>query len=286
MDTLGKRLLQARGNSGLTQAAVAEKLNVSAQAVSLWERDETTPDIIKLPEIATLYGVTTDWLLKGKEPDEDLVNVTKMLSDRLFDEKRMYTHVKSYAQALDMFQTLRILPYIREKHEGQFRKGKDKVPYINHPLLLACHALSLGMKDDNLVSAALLHDVCEDCDVPVEELPVNDETREAVRLLTKNKDVTSSSEAGLKAYYEEISKNRIASIVKLLDRCNNISGMAAAFTEKRMAQYIRETEKYIYPMMETTSNQFPEYANQIFLIKYHMTSVIEAIRHDLARSLK
>ena len=107
MDTLGKRLMQARGNSGLTQAVVAEKLNVSSQAVSLWERDETTPDILKLPEIASLYGVTTDWLLKGKEPDEDLVNVTRMLSDRLFDEKRMYTHVKSYAQALDLFQTLR-----------------------------------------------------------------------------------------------------------------------------------------------------------------------------------
>ena len=52
MDTLGKRLMNARGNSGLTQAAVAEKLNVSSQAVSLWERDETTPDITKLPEIA------------------------------------------------------------------------------------------------------------------------------------------------------------------------------------------------------------------------------------------
>lgn len=286
MDTLGKRLMQARGNSGLTQAVVAEKLNVSSQAVSLWERDETTPDILKLPEIASLYGVTTDWLLKGKEPDEDLVNVTRMLSDRLFDEKRMYTHVKSYAQALNLFQTLRILPYIREKHEGQFRKGKDKVPYIYHPLLLACHALSLGMKDDDLVSAALLHDVCEDCGVAVEELPVNDETREAVRLLTKNKTLTRASEKGLAAYYEEISKNRIASIVKLLDRCNNISGMATAFTEKRMAQYIQETEKYIYPMMENTSNQFPEYANQIFLIKYHMTSVIEAIRHDMARNLK
>ena len=74
--------------------------------------------------------------------------------------------------------------------------------------------------------------------------------------------------------------------MKLLDRCNNISGMAAGFTEKRMAQYIQETEKYIYPMMETTSNNFPEYANQIFLIKYHMTSVIEAIRHDLARKIK
>ena len=120
----------------------------------------------------------------------------------------------------------------------------------------------------------------------VEDLPVNEETREAVRLLTKNKEVTRASEEGLKAYYDEISKNRIASIVKLLDRCNNISGMAAGFTEKRMAQYIQETEKYIYPMIQKTSDNFPEYANQIFLIKYHMTSVIEAIRHDLARKIK
>ena len=74
--------------------------------------------------------------------------------------------------------------------------------------------------------------------------------------------------------------------MKLLDRCNNISGMAAGFTEKRMAQYIQETEKYIYPMIQKTSDNFPEYANQIFLIKYHMTSVIEAIRHDLARKIK
>ena len=286
METLGKRLMQARGRCGLTQAVVAEKLGVSSQAVSLWERDETTPDIGKLPEIAGLYGVTTDWLLKGSEPDEDLIKVTKELSDRLFDEKRMYTHVKAYASALGMLQTVRILPYVREKHDGQFRKGADKVPYIYHPLLLACHALSLGMKDDDLVSAALLHDVCEDCGVEVEDLPVNEETREAVRLLTKNKDVTRASEAGLKAYYDEISKNRIASIVKLLDRCNNISGMAAGFTEKRMAQYIQETEKYIYPMIQKTSDNFPEYANQIFLIKYHMTSVIEAIRHDLARKIK
>ena len=50
MDTLGKRLMQARGKSGLTQAAVAEKLGVSSQAVSLWERDETTPDIGKHEE--------------------------------------------------------------------------------------------------------------------------------------------------------------------------------------------------------------------------------------------
>ena len=44
-----------------------------------------------------------------------------------FDEKRMYTHVKAYASALGMLQTVRVLPYVREKHDGQFRKGADKV---------------------------------------------------------------------------------------------------------------------------------------------------------------
>ncbi len=285
MDTLGKRLSMARTNAKLTQSEVAEKLGVTAQSVSLWERDETSPDIDKIPEIAGLFSVTCDWLLEGEEPDQDIVEISRKLSDRLFDEKRMYTYVKAYVTARKLYQTARVLPYAREKHEGQVRKGEDKVPYIYHPLMLTCHALSLGLMDDDLLSTCLLHDVCEDCGVSVEELPTNDATKAAVALLTKNKEVTRASEEGLAAYYKAISENRIASIVKILDRCNNISSMPTSFTEKRMAQYIQETEKYIYPLMDKTSNEYPEYSNQIFLIKYHMTSVVESIRHGLARRL-
>lgn len=54
-------------------------------------------------------------------------------------------------------------------------------------MLLACHAIALGLDDDNLVSTALLHDVCEDCDVLAEDLPVNKITKRAVALLTKDK---------------------------------------------------------------------------------------------------
>lgn len=285
MNTLGSRLMVARNNSGLTQNEVAQKLHVSPQAVSLWERDENAPDIYKLPELASVYGVTTDWLLSGEIPDETLIEITKHLSDRLFDETRMYTYVKTYATAKEMYQTARVLPYVREKHSKQVRKGKDKVPYINHPLLMACHALALGFKDDNLVSAALLHDVCEDCDVPIDELPVNDETRKAVALLTKDFEALKNSEESVREYYENIANNRIAAIVKLLDRCNNVSGMAACFSEEKMANYIYETENYIYPLFEVIEGKYPEHSQQIFLIKYHMMSVIEAIRHDLARDL-
>ncbi len=285
-NTLGDRLYKARKRADLTQAYVAEKLHVSVQAVSAWENDEYAPDISKLPELSKLYKVTIDWLLEGEEPDEQLVEITKSLSDRLFDETKMYTFLKTFAISKGLFQTAKVLPYVREKHEGQFRKGEDKVPYVNHPLLIACHALSLGMCDDNILSAALLHDVSEDCGVPIEDLPVNDETKEAVALLTKDFGALKKSKEAVEEYYKAISENKIASIVKLLDRCNNVSGMAAAFDEAKMANYIKETETYIYPLMDKTSDNFPEYANQIFLIKYHMTSVVEAIRHDLARNLK
>ena len=78
-----------------------------------------------------------------------------------------------------------------------------------------------------------------------------------------------------------MSENRIAVIVKLLDRCNNISGMATSFTEERMALYIRETQEYIQPLMERARNDYPEYSNQLFLIRYHMNSVIEALKHHM-----
>ncbi len=285
-NTLGARLMAARKSAGLTQADVADKLYVSAQAISLWERDENAPDITKLPDLSKLYKVTIDWLVSGEAPDEQLIEITKHLSDRLFDETKMYTYIKAFATARKLYQTVRVLPYVREKHDGQVRKGEDKVPYINHPLLMACHALSLGMCEDDLLSAALLHDVCEDCHIPVEELPVNDETKVAVRLLTKDFEALKKSTDAVDEYYQSISENKIASIVKLLDRCNNISGMAAAFDEIKMVNYIKETETYIYPLMDKTSDNYPEYANQIFLIKYHMTSVVEAVKHDLARSIK
>ena len=63
MNSLGYRLSEARKNSGFTQGQVTEKLFITTQSVSSWECGNSTPDIGKIPEIAELYGVTTDWLL-------------------------------------------------------------------------------------------------------------------------------------------------------------------------------------------------------------------------------
>ncbi len=287
MESLAFRLAEARKNSGLTQGQVAENLHITTQSVSSWECGNSIPDTEKLPEIAALYGVTTDWLLSGKLPAAEILEVTSNLSDRLFSEARMITYVGAYCNAKGLYQTKRALAFAREKHNGQYRKpghSDERIPYIYHPLLLTCHALALGLIDDDLLSACLLHDVCEDCGVEISELPVNDATREAVRLLTKPENF-GKTDPEYRTYYEGIAGNRIALIVKLLDRCNNISSMATSFTDEHMAEYIKETQEYIHPLMKRARDEYPEYSNQLFLIRYHMNSVLETVRHHMRAGL-
>ena len=86
METFGQRFGRFRRAKGLTQEDVAEKLNISPQAVSKWENDLTSPDISVLAEISEMFGVTLDELL-GKEvaktvevlPPEERRDTNKMM---------------------------------------------------------------------------------------------------------------------------------------------------------------------------------------------------------------
>lgn len=68
-ETFGQRFLRLRKARGLTQEDIAKKLNISAQAVSKWENDISSPDISLLPELASIFNITIDELL-GKETNK------------------------------------------------------------------------------------------------------------------------------------------------------------------------------------------------------------------------
>lgn len=62
--TFGEKVQRLRQQAGMSQDVLAEKLGVSRQAVSRWERDETMPETDKVVALAELFGVTTDYLLR------------------------------------------------------------------------------------------------------------------------------------------------------------------------------------------------------------------------------
>lgn len=65
-ETFGQRFSRLRKNKGFTQEDVATRINITAQAVSKWENDISSPDISILPELADMLCVSLDELL-GKE---------------------------------------------------------------------------------------------------------------------------------------------------------------------------------------------------------------------------
>lgn len=67
---IGTLLFRLRKERNLTQREVAERLSVSPQAVSKWERGQGHPDVGMLPALSELFGVAADRLLAGELPRE------------------------------------------------------------------------------------------------------------------------------------------------------------------------------------------------------------------------
>ena len=57
---LADKIIKERKKNNWSQEELAEKMNVSRQAVSKWESAQATPDIEKILQLASLFGVTTD----------------------------------------------------------------------------------------------------------------------------------------------------------------------------------------------------------------------------------
>ncbi|MBQ7324804.1 MAG: helix-turn-helix transcriptional regulator [Clostridia bacterium] len=66
MQKVGKRIAEYRKKIDMTQMELADRMNISFQAISNWERGLSMPDISKLPELATIFGITIDELLEEK----------------------------------------------------------------------------------------------------------------------------------------------------------------------------------------------------------------------------
>lgn len=62
-ETFGQRFVRLRKEKGFTQEDIANKINISAQAVSKWENDISLPDIAILGDLADIFGISIDELL-------------------------------------------------------------------------------------------------------------------------------------------------------------------------------------------------------------------------------
>jgi len=80
---LSDKIIQLRKSNGYSQENLAEKLNVSRQAISRWESATAQPDAANILQLSKLFGVTTDYLLNDEyESNDDLLKVKEIKSDK------------------------------------------------------------------------------------------------------------------------------------------------------------------------------------------------------------
>jgi len=265
--TIGSRIAKARKDKGMTQAEVAEKLNVSFQAVSSWERDEFIPEAWNLIELAKVLDVSVSSLV------EDRNGTTFKTTKNIYDWKHMFTFIKATAKAYQMKDTLKALDFAVKAHEGMFRKGSD-IPYIYHPLNLVCHCLAMDIREDSIIAACLLHDVIEDTEYDYDDLPVGEETKQLVRLMTHEKTDDGNREEVMRPYFKALASDPKAALIKCVDRCNNLTTMSWGLSRDRIYRMIKETEQYVLPLLKVVKAQ-PEYNNAAWLLQYQMESMLD-----------
>ncbi len=76
--TIADRIQSLRKTKGISQEQLADQIGVSRQAVSKWESEQSSPDLEKIILLSNFFEVTTDYILKGIEPEPDLQGKRKI----------------------------------------------------------------------------------------------------------------------------------------------------------------------------------------------------------------
>lgn len=83
MTTLGQRIREHRRRAGLSQEALARRMDVSRQAVTKWESGQSAPSTENLFRLAELFGTTVDLLLPSEEADAPAAEAPPPLWSRI-----------------------------------------------------------------------------------------------------------------------------------------------------------------------------------------------------------
>lgn len=95
MKTIGQKIKELRRSKGLSQKDLADKLDVTSQAVSKWETDSSLPEMTMLPDIASIFGVQIDDLFeysteKRYESIGKKIEFGKLLTNAEFESEECF----------------------------------------------------------------------------------------------------------------------------------------------------------------------------------------------------
>lgn len=177
------------------------------------------------------------------------VLVGRLVADHFFSGLSKRSKKKTDSSA-DLARLMRAMQYSTEKHQFQTRKNSLKTPYIGHPVRVANRLVDAGIKDQNVIVAALLHDTVEDTDATLKEIEdiFGREVAKIVDEVTDDKSLPKHVRKQLQIEHaSHISYE--AKLVKLADKLDNLQDLLTltpdGWTRERVGQYFDWAEKVV-----------------------------------------
>lgn len=155
----------------------------------------------------------------------------------------------------------------------------DGIDYYTHCVDVANTLLSYGIKNEDVICAALLHDIIEDVkgyNVIILEKLFNSNVARLVDLLTKEHDVDYHIHENLMQYITRIKTDPDASAIKTADRMHNMMTLNKKSFEDRYKKAI-ETKKYYLPFFKECRQKYTRYESLFYAAKAQIEPLIYTI---------
>jgi len=184
--------------------------------------------------------------------------------------------LRYYLKGARYHTALKALDFASKWHRG-FRKD-GVTPEMQHQVEMALYVITLkGIKDEEKsIVAVLLHDVLED--YPNSEVKFMDVFNNDTYLLCQKLNKNGKN---LVDYFDAISKDPVASIVKGADRVHNVNSMVGVFSKEKQKKYIQEVNEYFLPMLKKARKNFPEQLDAYFNIMHMLRSQVALLEGQL-----
>ena len=191
------------------------------------------------------------------------------------NEQKMFHRVETYLHQEGMKEGVCALYYMEEVFQG--RRRKDDQPVSTHPLWMANYGISLGLHNQTMLEVILLHDVVEDTNVTIEELPFSEEVREGVRYMTITVEPGETKEEAKARYYRSLIDNEYALVTKGLDRLMNLYFSAGIMSTNSIQKNLYETRHDLLPVLKEGKTRYPEYADPLYLIIANLRGIMQTL---------
>lgn len=200
------------------------------------------------------------------------------------------THLEQQLAILGYTNSLRAFDLVlTEMGADKGFKRHDGAHYYYHLVDVTQILLNFGIRDEDIITAALLHDFVEDVDWASREYVQDmfgERVAEIVDRLTKKSGVDYKTDLDeMRRYLERIGEMYECSLVKTADRIHNFSSMRNSSKTHRMRQ-VNETRDFYIPFFKDCRNKYVRYSNFFFFAKTTIEPILCEIEQGIERTDK